>query len=60
MPAPAELRWAGGFVVEGGDSGARFLIACTDDEAECSAQELTRCQVDLGKAGYPAQRHRAR
>ncbi|TMR89909.1 hypothetical protein EJK15_58200 [Nonomuraea basaltis] len=41
-----------GFVVDGGENGAPFLIAYTDDDAEVSAQELTRSQVDLGQAGY--------
>ncbi|GAA2701208.1 hypothetical protein GCM10010412_098810 [Nonomuraea recticatena] len=40
-----------GFVVEGGDDGAPFLVACTD-EAKRSAPQLTRYQVDLVKAGY--------
>ncbi|MGV9386901.1 hypothetical protein ACWDRB_64740 [Nonomuraea sp. NPDC003707] len=40
-----------GFVVEGGDDRAPFLVACTE-EAGGSAPELTRYQVDLVKAGY--------
>lgn len=40
-----------GFVVEGGDGGAPFRVACAD-AAEMSARELTRYQVDLLKAGY--------
>ncbi|MGN9847048.1 hypothetical protein ACTMTI_54090 [Nonomuraea sp. H19] len=40
-----------GFVVEGGDGGAPFLVACTE-EAEKSSPEVRRYQVDLVKAGY--------
>lgn len=40
-----------GFVVEGGNDGAPFLVACTED-AEGSALELRRYRADLVKAGY--------
>ncbi|MGW4412381.1 hypothetical protein ACWEJ6_50875 [Nonomuraea sp. NPDC004702] len=40
-----------GFVVEGGEDGAPFLVACTDD-AEVSMQELPRYEAALLKAGY--------
>ncbi|MGV9778731.1 hypothetical protein [Streptosporangium sp. NPDC003464] len=41
----------GGFVVEGGDDGAPFRVACADD-AENSVRELLRYEADLLKAGY--------
>jgi hypothetical protein len=42
---------SGGFVVEGGDGGSPFQVACADD-ADIAVRELTRHQADLRKAGY--------
>jgi hypothetical protein len=41
----------GGFVVEGGNDGAPFVLACADD-AEVAVRELARYEAALLKAGY--------
>ncbi|MFB9675714.1 hypothetical protein [Streptosporangium vulgare] len=41
----------GGFVVEGGQGGAPFLVACADDTG-ISAQEPARYEAALLVAGY--------
>ncbi|MDF2706437.1 MAG: hypothetical protein K0R62_2089 [Nonomuraea muscovyensis] len=45
----------GGFVVEGGQDGAPFAIACADD-ADIAVRELARYEEALRKAGYRLQR----
>ncbi|MFF4779041.1 hypothetical protein ACFY05_40080 [Microtetraspora fusca] len=45
----------GGFVVEGGQDGAPFAIACADD-ADIAVRELARYKEALRKVGYRLQR----
>lgn len=41
----------GGFVVEGGQNGVPFAIACADD-ADIAVRDLARHEEALRKAGY--------